>query len=152
MDSVNSVGSMKWATAVSRSTDLDEAVAGCAEELREELGQEPVSLVLVFVTPHYAERYREVPSLVLSYFGTDALLGCSAGGVIGGGEEVEGAPAVTLTAARMQDVEVRGFRIGGRGRCRIWTARPRRGRSSSGPAPPRSHSSCCSPTRSPPTP
>ncbi|WP_235401474.1 FIST signal transduction protein [Rubrobacter aplysinae] len=109
------MGSMRWATAISRDTDLDEAVAGCAAELRRELGEGPVSLALIFVTPHHRERYREVPSLVLSHLGADALLGCSGGGVIGGGEEVEGAPAVTLTAARMRNVEVRGFRIGGPG-------------------------------------
>jgi small ligand-binding sensory domain FIST len=106
---------MRWATAISHSTDLDEAISRCASELHEELGDGPVSLALVFVTRHYAGRYREVPSLVLSRLGADALLGCSAGGVIGGGEEVEGEPAVTLTAARMEDVEVRGFRVGGPG-------------------------------------
>jgi len=107
------VGSMKWATSVSRGVDLDEAIAGCAAELREELGNGPVTLALVFVTPHYAGRYREIPTLVLDHLGAGALLGCSAGGVIGGGEEVEGSPAVTLTAARMEGVEVHGFHLGG---------------------------------------
>lgn len=106
---------MRWATVVSHDTDLDEAIAGCAAELKEALGEEPVSLALVFVTPHYAARYREIPSLVLSHLGVDALLGCSAGGVIGGGVEIEGAPAVTLTAAHMEGVEVRGFHLGGPG-------------------------------------
>ena len=92
---------MRWATAVSRSTDLDEAVAGCASGIRHELGEGPVSLALVFVTPQFAGRYREVPSVVLAHLGADALMGCSAGGVIGGGEEVEGEPAVTLVAARL---------------------------------------------------
>lgn len=109
------MGFMRWATSVSRGTDLDSAVADCAAELREELGEEPVSLALVFITPHYAARYREVPSLVLSHLGADALLGCSAGGVIGGGEEVERAPAVTLTAARLEEVDVHGFRVAGPG-------------------------------------
>lgn len=111
-------GDMRWATAISRGSDvadLDEAIAGCAAELRDGLGEGPVSLVLVFVTPHYADRYREIPALVLEHLGADALLGCSAGGVIGGGEEVEDAPAVTLTAARMEGVEVRGFRVAGTG-------------------------------------
>ncbi len=106
---------MRWATAVSRSTDLDEAVAGCASDISHELGEGPVSLALVFVTSHFAGRYREVPSLVLDHLGADALMGCSAGGVIGGGEEIEGVPAVTLVAARMEDVEVRGFHVGGPG-------------------------------------
>jgi small ligand-binding sensory domain FIST len=45
--------------------------------------------------------------------GPETLLGCSAGGVIGGGEEVERFPAVTLTAARLPDVTVRPFHFDG---------------------------------------
>jgi small ligand-binding sensory domain FIST len=43
----------------------------------------------------------------------ETLLGCSAGGVIGGGEEVEQLPAVTLVAARLPDVTVRPFHLDG---------------------------------------
>jgi small ligand-binding sensory domain FIST len=47
------------------------------------------------------------------YLQPAAFLGCSGGGVIGGGEEVEHAPAVTLAAARLPEVRIEPFHIGG---------------------------------------
>src|SRR5204863_162585 len=37
------------------------------------------------------------------------LIGCTAGGVIGGGHEVEERPAVSLTVAQLPDVDVTPF-------------------------------------------
>src|SRR5215204_2759260 len=75
---------MKWATAISRKAVFEDAVIECVAGVREALGSGPVT-----------------------------LLGCSAGGVIGGGEEVERLPAVTLTASRLPDVVVRPFHLDG---------------------------------------
>lgn len=105
---------MKWATAISRKTSIDEALADCAGSVNEELGPGPITLALAFVTPHFAGYYDAVPGLMRRHLEPDTLLGCSAGGVIGGGEEVERAPALTLTAARLPDVTVTPFRIEGR--------------------------------------
>ncbi|MGB3682333.1 MAG: FIST N-terminal domain-containing protein [Rubrobacteraceae bacterium] len=104
---------MKWATAISRRASFEDAVRECAETAREDLGPGDVSLAFIFVTPHFAAYYPRVPGLVARYLGPEVLAGCSGGGVIGGGEEVEQAPAVTLIAARLPGVEVRPFRIVG---------------------------------------
>jgi small ligand-binding sensory domain FIST len=72
-------------------------------------GQQP-DLVLLFVSPHHAAVYDFAPRLVSAAFGkTAVVLGCSAGGVIGGGVEVEREPAVTVTAAVLPDVELEVF-------------------------------------------
>ena len=102
---------MKWATAISRRTSFEDAVQECAEKVWEALGPGDVSLAFIFVTPHFAAYYPRVPSLVARHLGPEALAGCSGGGVIGGGEEVERAAAVTLVAARLPGVEVKTFRI-----------------------------------------
>ena len=104
---------MKWATAVSRSTSFEEALSECAEGVRETLGPGPVTLALAFVTPHFVEFYEGLHEAMMRSLGPGTLLGCSAGGVIGGGEEVEQAPAVTLVAARLPDVAVRPFHLNG---------------------------------------
>ena len=103
---------MKWATVISRRTSFEDAVRECSEGVRNDLGPGSVSLAFVFVTPHFAAYYPRVPHLVARHLEPEALVGCSGGGVIGGGEEVEQAPAVTLVAARLPDVEVGAFRIG----------------------------------------
>src|ERR671917_1756774 len=104
---------MKWATAISRKTVFEDALLECATSVRESLGPGPVTLALAFVTPHFAEFYDRLHEVLGGALGPETLLGCSAGGVIGGGEEVERLPAVTLTAARLPDVTVRPFHISG---------------------------------------
>jgi small ligand-binding sensory domain FIST len=104
---------MKWATAISRNTVFEDAVLECVGEVRERLGPGPVTLALAFITPHFAEFYQGLHKTLAKSLGPETLLGCSAGGVIGGGEEVEQYPAVTLTVARLPDVTVRPFHLEG---------------------------------------
>ncbi len=104
---------MKWATTISRKTSFEDALIECAKEVRERLGPGPVTLALAFVTPHFAEFYERLYEILERPLGPETLLGCSAGGVIGGGEEVERLPAVTLTAAQLPDVTVHPFHTDG---------------------------------------
>ncbi len=104
---------MQWATAVSRKTSIDDALQECSGDVREQLGPGPVSLALAFVTPHFAAYHPEVPKLIARHLQPETFVGCSGGGVIGGGEEVEQEPAVTLVAARLPDVDVRPFHVEG---------------------------------------
>src|SRR3712207_3894993 len=104
---------MKGATAIFRKNVFKDALLECAVCVREALGSGPVSLTVAFVTPHFAEFYGRLHEVLMESLGPETLLGCSAGGVIGGGEEVERLPAVTLTAARLPDVAVRPFHLDG---------------------------------------
>ncbi|MBV9455307.1 MAG: FIST C-terminal domain-containing protein [Rubrobacter sp.] len=104
---------MKWATAISRKTSFNEALAECARGVRASLGPGPITLALAFATPHFAEFYGRLHKVLDKLLGPETLLGCSAGGVIGGGEEVEGLPAVSVTAARLPEVVVRSFYLDG---------------------------------------
>ncbi len=104
---------MKWATAVSRSTSFEGALLECAGGVRAALGAGPVTVAFAFVTPHFAEFYGRLHEVLDGALGPRTLLGCSAGGVIGGGEEVERAPAVTLVAARLPGVAVKPFHYSG---------------------------------------
>ncbi len=104
---------MKWATTISRKTSFEEAVLECAEGVSRRLGPGPVSLALAFVTPHFADYYPRLYGLVSRYLKPTTFLGCSGGGVIGGGEEVERSPAVTVVAARLPDVRLTPFHLNG---------------------------------------
>ena len=104
---------MEWATAISRETALEDAVRECAEALARALGPGSVSLAFVFLTPHFAGDYWRLRDVLGRYVETENLIGCSGGGVIGGGAEVEHAPAITVTAARLPGVSVTPFRVAG---------------------------------------
>jgi small ligand-binding sensory domain FIST len=102
---------MKWATTISRKTSFEDAVLECAEGVARSLGPGPICLALAFVTPHFASFYPRLYGLVSRCLEPQRFLGCSGGGVIGGGEEVERAPAVTLVAARLPDVRIEPFHL-----------------------------------------
>jgi small ligand-binding sensory domain FIST len=102
---------MKWATTISRKTSFGDAVLECAEGLARKLGPGPVSLALTFVTPHFASFYPRLHGLLTRYLEPETFLGCSGGGVIGDGQEVEHAPAVTLIAARLPNVRLTPFYV-----------------------------------------
>src|SRR3712207_5831812 len=104
---------MKWTTAISRKTSFESAVLECAEGVDRRLGPGPVSLMLAFVTPHFANYYPRLYGLLSRHLECETFLGCSGGGVIGGGEEVERAPAMTLIAARLPDVRIEPFYLSG---------------------------------------
>jgi small ligand-binding sensory domain FIST len=97
---------MKWATSLAVGASLSDAVARAADEIRAALGEDPVDLVLVFVSHHHREAYAQVPDLVQEHLPARCLAGCSGGGVLAGGVEEEGRPALALAAARLPGVDI----------------------------------------------
>ena len=104
---------MKWASIVSDQEDLESAVDECATSLSSEMGELSVDLAIAFVSGHFAARYEEVPGLVRDRLGPTLLFGCSAGGVIGGGREIEQRPGFSLTVAHLPDVQAEPFHLDG---------------------------------------
>ena len=104
---------MKWASAISEQTPLASAVDECVATLREQLGGEAADLAVVFVSSHYREEQDSRPQMLQEKLGYRAILGCSGGGIIGNGQEVEQRPAVSITAANLPDVSIVDFHLEG---------------------------------------
>jgi small ligand-binding sensory domain FIST len=104
---------MDWATAISHETSFEKAVLECAGGVARRLGPGPVSLALAFLTPHFAAHYPRLHEFLGRSLEVETLIGCSAGGVIGGGEEAEHTPAMTLVASRLPDVRITPLRVSG---------------------------------------
>ena len=104
---------MKWASAVSEQQGLEAALQECIAGVRDGLGAGPPDLAVVFVSGHYAGQYDSVPTIIGDQLGSTLLFGCSAGGVIGGGKEVEQRHGVSLTVARLPGVELSAFHVRG---------------------------------------
>jgi small ligand-binding sensory domain FIST len=100
---------MHWSSAVSDEPILEAAVAEVAAELLDELGEQPVDLAVAFVSHHFAARYAELPKLLRAGLPHRVLIGCSAGGVIGGGRELEGRAGLSVTAAHLPGVMISPF-------------------------------------------
>ena len=102
---------MHWASAVSDAPRLEDALDAVTGAVRKALGGGRVDLALVFVSRHFVSRYDDVPERVCEALAGRVLVGCSAGGVIGGGREVEHRPGVALTAATLPDVRIEPFAL-----------------------------------------
>ena len=103
---------MKWVSAVSEHRFLKYAVAECAGEIRAVMGGRAPDLAVAFASPHHAARADELPELVRDMLGDCVLVGCSGGGVIGAGREIENRPGFSLTAAALPGVSVAPFHFG----------------------------------------
>ena len=102
-------------------------VAGAAAAARapvRQLGGAEADLALVFASGAHLVAPEEMLAAVQAELAPAALVGCGAGGVLGGGRELEGGTGVAVWAAASEDVgEARPFhatvrRRGGRGRAR----------------------------------
>ncbi|HZL85064.1 MAG TPA: FIST N-terminal domain-containing protein [Candidatus Krumholzibacteria bacterium] len=99
---------MRWASAHATNTDLVSAVAQAADAVSVKLGQ-AADIAFVFASPHYGAQAKMLPRLLAARLPVRVLLGCTAGGVIGGGRELEHQPALTLTAASLPGVTFHSF-------------------------------------------
>ncbi len=104
---------MKYASAVSDQDSLERAVGECVSSVRENLGANNADLTVVFVSGHFSAQYERIPGLLRDALGPTLLFGCSAGGVIGGGKEVENRPGFSLTVAHLPEVEMSPFHLEG---------------------------------------
>jgi small ligand-binding sensory domain FIST len=102
---------MRWASALSEKRSTEEAIADAATIVAAELIGAQADIVLAFVSPHHAAAYRSIPAWLEERFPRAHIAGCSAGGVIGGGREVEGHPAISLVAASLPGVAARPLRF-----------------------------------------
>ena len=103
---------MKWASAISELSTLQEALEQCAASIRDQLGEAP-QLAVAFVSPHYQQDYASVGPMLSELLGAEHTFGCSGGGIIGAGLEVEQRPALSVTAAALPGVDIEAFHLDG---------------------------------------
>ena len=103
---------MKWASAIAEQPSLESALSECAASIREQLGEAP-QLAVAFVSPHYQADYARVGPLLGDLLGSEHTFGCSGGGIIGAGVEVEQRPALSVTAATLPGVNIEAFHLEG---------------------------------------
>ena len=97
---------MKWASCVSTQETIEACVEEAVASVTQELAGKDADLTVIFVSPHFRTQYRAIPQLVRDRMPVGMLLGCSGGGIIGGGKEIEQKPAFSLTAAHLPGVDL----------------------------------------------
>jgi len=95
-----------WASAASDEPVLDKAIEALSRDIIAEMAGDPIDLAVVFVSRQFSMRLKEVSQLFRRNLPHKQLIGCSAGGVIGGGREIEQRAGLSLTAAHLPDVTI----------------------------------------------
>lgn len=102
---------MKWASALSSLTRLENAVKEVVVSVKEQLGGAAPDFTALFVSQTFADRYEDAGALLADRLPARVTLGASAAGVIGDGREWETKGGVSLVAAVLPDVKLRAFSI-----------------------------------------
>jgi len=104
-------GTLQFASALSRNTDTEAATRDVADAVRQQIGRHPVDLAFVFFSAHHSAQATVISTMLKEALHAEVCVGCSGEGVIGGAEELETAPALTLWVARLPQVHVTPLRL-----------------------------------------
>lgn len=102
---------MKWYSTLHTSTSLEKALRQAARDVKSRLGSDSADLGLLFISSRYRAAVVDLWPVLKEELRIKHLLGCTGGGVIGGGRELEEQPGVSLTAAVLPDVNITPFYI-----------------------------------------
>jgi small ligand-binding sensory domain FIST len=102
---------VRIAVGVSESIDPVEAFAEAAASARADLGGERCDLAIVFAGAPHLGHAKWVLSTVHDELAPRHLIGCGAGGVVGGGREIEEGPGAVVWAASLPGAEIAMHRI-----------------------------------------
>jgi small ligand-binding sensory domain FIST len=101
---------MCWASALSRRVDAQAAVAEVSAKVLATLGGPP-DLALLFASTLHAGAYDAIAVAAQRALSARHLVGCSATGVVGAGQEVQRSEALTIIAARLPGVGLFPFHL-----------------------------------------
>lgn len=105
---------IRFASALSTARDGRDAVDEVVARIERDLGDRPIHLVQVFLSPEFAADAEHLSGLLRAMLKPAAVIGCTAGGVIGDEAEAENGPALAVLAAHLPDVAVTPFALSGR--------------------------------------
>jgi small ligand-binding sensory domain FIST len=92
--------------------DFDEAgLRAWAESLRTQLGQRPVSLGLVFMSPKFFPHAAATLEILRVHARIPLLAGCSSASLVAGSQEIEDATGIVLALYSLPGAELKGFRF-----------------------------------------
>lgn len=102
---------MRFTSGISDAVTAREAAELASRQVLEQLDGAPCDLVYLFASPIYRTSWQELLEFVNERLKPRVLIGCSGSGIIGGGQELEWVPAISIVAAHLPDVHLFPFVI-----------------------------------------
>jgi len=100
------VATLRFASGVSNSPSLEEALETVLSEIESGLGGESVDLAIVFITTPFADDCVEISRAVNGRLHPRCLIGCTGAGIIGSDQEFEEQAALSVLAGSLPDAEL----------------------------------------------
>tara|TARA_A100000171_G_scaffold48262_1_gene55508 strand:- start:5763 stop:7103 length:1341 start_codon:yes stop_codon:yes gene_type:complete len=101
-------GEIVLANALSTSDDPISAATEAASRLQSKLDTPP-DLLMVFVTPHHAQRMGMIADTLRDTLNSNHMIGVSASSVMSGTAEINDTPGIALLACNLPDVRISPF-------------------------------------------
>jgi small ligand-binding sensory domain FIST len=98
-----------YASAYSTDSDLDRAVDAVCGEVSRALDGNPPDLAVFFVSHAHSAEFAGLGSRIRESTGTNVLLGCTGEAIVGGAEEIEEGPALSVWAAMLPGAALEPF-------------------------------------------
>jgi len=111
MEATRTHKGMQWVSTLSEESITRHAAQDAAAQAAELLGGRPPDVAFVFFSTHHRGNTIDVAEALAETLVPEHVLGCSAGGIIGAGREVEERPALSITAARLPGVSIHAFAL-----------------------------------------
>jgi small ligand-binding sensory domain FIST len=100
---------MPFAASLSRATNTSDAIRSVMEEVRGALrGAEP-DISFLFVNHAHQDAFSQLASRICEATGTKMLIGCTGETIVGGDQEIESGPALSLWSAILPGARVEPF-------------------------------------------
>ena len=98
-----------FASALSTLPEPGDAAREACAAVRRDLGGAHPDLVVLFATPDLMANAAGIGAIVAAELGADAIIGCTAEGVVGTGREVEAPPGLSIWAASLPGAALEPF-------------------------------------------
>ena len=100
---------MRFTSGISDAVNASDAAEIAARQVLEQLGNLSCDLACVFASPIYRTEWPDLLSAVHRRLHPKALIGCSGSGIIGGTQELEWVPAISIVGAHLPEVRLYPF-------------------------------------------
>ena len=106
-----SMDELRFVSTITDQKDPALAARAAAEEAAKQLQGASCDAVFLFVSALYETDWKPILRQIRRRLGNPLLLGCAGGGILGGTQELEFTPALSLAAAHLPRVKPHLFRI-----------------------------------------
>ncbi len=102
---------MKWISSISTKVSLEAAVQEVAHEIIDGLAGRSADFGIIFISNTFMSEYPRLMPLLAEKIKIAHLIGCSGGGIIGNGQELEDIPALSLMVGHIPNAGIKTFHI-----------------------------------------